>query len=1176
MRRILREIGGVEVPGGRVMLRMSAGIHSGEFHFFLVGDSHRELVVAGPGATTTVSMEAAAEAGEIVVSPATAQHLPHRVLGVPRGQGLLLRASPPGFSRHRPANEPRVDPAMAAECIPEGLRAYVLGGVHEPGHRQVTVAFVHFGELDALVTTAGAEAAAAALQALVSRIQKAADRHDLTFLGSDVAADGGKVILVAGAPRAVDNPAERMLLALRQIADTADMLPLQIGVTNGHVFAGDIGPPYRQTYTVMGDAVNLSARLMAAAGHGQILATPEVLRGSRAAFETTALEPFMVKGKARPVCAVVVGAPRERPSPAKQQLPLVGRDGELSSLLDALDAALRGAGNVVEVVGEPGMGKSRLLAELRERAQRTTVLTAACAPYETSTPYFPFRGLLRGLLGAAQHDGDDDALRRLEAAVDDGAPHLRPWLPLLAAVLGVHVPPTPEIEQLGDEFRRPRLHAVVDELLSGSLSAGALLTVEDAHWMDEASADLLAHLAGAVAERPWLLCVTRRDVATGFAPTTATHVRTMQLGSLDAEQAAAFLAATIGSSDSRLAAHEAAALVERSGGNPLFLQELASASVSDGGVLPDSLEGLLAARIDALHPDDRSLLRRVAVLGQDVSPELLPAVLETVPSTADPIWERLSGLLERELSGSFRFHHALIRDVAYEGLPFRLRHGLHARIAERIEQTAHDPTDDAERLSFHFFEAQRYDRAWTYSRLAAERARALYANVDAARFYERALEAARHLKDLDRAEVAATWEALGGVWQHVGDYTSAAKAYGTARRLVVAAPVTDARLLLKQGILQGWLSRYPNALRWIRRGLRTLDGLDTPEAGRQRAQLSVWYARFCAEGGSFAKAIDWCHRTVDEAIASDEPDALAHAYRLLDWAYARTGEVERATYSVKALAIYHELGDLAGQNAALNNMAILMAMQGEWSNALVLLQRMLDLAARIGDQRGVAIGKYNIADVLCDQGRLAEADALLGDALRISRAAGDRDGVATASRNQGRVAARMGRFEEALRILEEARTEFEDLGARFDAVDTLASIAECHVLRGDANAALETVRDAMGQASGLGGIPELSTLLHRLHGNALMQLGDLDRARTAFEASLAAGRPMQADYQVALTLRALVDLAALDGSTVRADLEEESRATLERLGVVRVPHVPLEDRSALPSGLTVRPSSAVT
>jgi class 3 adenylate cyclase len=288
---------------------MSVGVHTGEFLLFLVGGSHRELVITGPAASTTVTMEGTADAGEIVVSPATAARLPAASLGDGKGPGVLLRRAPGAEGNA----EPRLtDPTGAdlALAVPAGLRDFLRAGGDDPEHRIATVAFVHFDGVDALVERDGPESLAAALDELLDDAAAAALEHDVTFLGTDVDHDGGKIILATGIPRAARQDEERMLRAMRRIAERDRVLPVRIGVNRGHVFAGEIGPWYRRTYTVMGDTVNLAARVMAKAVPGQILATTGVLEQAHSPFATEALEPFYVKGKSRPVTAFAVGPPR--------------------------------------------------------------------------------------------------------------------------------------------------------------------------------------------------------------------------------------------------------------------------------------------------------------------------------------------------------------------------------------------------------------------------------------------------------------------------------------------------------------------------------------------------------------------------------------------------------------------------------------------------------------------------------------------------------------------------------------------------------------------------------------------------------------------------------------------------------------------------------------------------
>ncbi len=223
----------------------------------------------------------------------------------------------------------------------------------------MTIAFIRFEGSDALIERSGPDAAAEALQRLVSVVEAAAEEQEVTFLGSDVDADGGKLILTAGAPRITGDDEEHMLLALRRIVETDLPLPIRIGVHRGSVFAGDIGPFYRRTYTVMGDAVNLTARLMAAAEPGHIYATAPVLDHSDTVFETTDLAPIAVKGKAQPVQAWSMG--RAKGSRSRQvllkRLPLIGRDAELAVAREALAAARTGTGRLIEVVGEAGAGQ---------------------------------------------------------------------------------------------------------------------------------------------------------------------------------------------------------------------------------------------------------------------------------------------------------------------------------------------------------------------------------------------------------------------------------------------------------------------------------------------------------------------------------------------------------------------------------------------------------------------------------------------------------------------------------------------------------------------------------------------------------------------------------------------------------------------------------------------------
>jgi class 3 adenylate cyclase/tetratricopeptide (TPR) repeat protein len=1153
MRRSLRSTGRLLSSAGFVTLRMSVGIHSGEFDFFLVGDLHRELVLAGPAATHTVAMESTAKAGEILVSEPTARQLDPKLVGLPKGEGFLLKGAPsvPAEEAEPPPDTSGLD---LTSCLPLGIREHLVSGSGDPEHRYVSVAFIEFRGADDCLRERGPEALAAALDRCIKDVQEACAKHGVIFFETDIGKDGGKIMLVAGAPRSSGNDEAGMLNAVRRIMDRSTALTLRIGVNCGRVFAGDFGPPFRRTYSLKGDAVNLAARVMGKAEPGQILVTEVVLARSAMSFQAEALEPFAVKGKARPVQAFALGAGAGRKAVETRELPLLGRDRELGVLLEGLEEANRRRGRVVELVGEPGIGKSRLVQELLSQSLDMTVVLARCEMYEASTPYFPFRAVLWEVLGIRDERDREMAAKRLRDRIEANAPHLLPWLPLLGVPAAVEVPMTVEVEQLEDQFRRAKLIDVTNEFLGWVFPTTTVLVFDDVHWMDDASAKLLQRLTEDAGGRPWLIVVTRREQGEGFRLSSRAGT-TLHLEPLGAADSAALVVAA--TEQLPMPQHEMAAMAERSGGNPLFLKEMVSAARSAGSeALPDTVEALMTAQIDRLMPADRTLLRTASVLGTSFSPEFLSDVLaEEGTAPASTTWDRLQEFVGEDEPGVFRFRHALIRDAAYEGLPFRRRRELHGRVGERIERAGGD--EQAELLSLHFFKAERYDRAWRYSRRAGERAEAKYALVDAGDLYRRALEAAKHLPMVSPVELSNTHEALGDVWDRVGLYEDAARAYRNARRLISGDPVGEAKLLLKESRIRERLGKYREALAWVTRGHRLLAGSQGREALGQMAQLSVWYAAIRQGQGRYQEVIRWCRRAIEEAEASGEKDALAHALFILDWAYVDLGELDKATNSPWALTIYDELGNLGAAATVLNNMGMFEYFRGEWDHAAELYERGRQLHLRIGNTIDAAMGTTNVGEILSDQGRLEEAKAMFSDALRTVTAAGRKEGIAINTSNMGRLLSRSHRYDEALALFEVAGGMFEEMGDDGEVLETRARVAECHVLRGDWREALATCNAAFLLAREVGGVPPQLPLLNRVKAYALVQEGRLEEAREALQKSLEAARARQADYEIGLTLRAMVEFARVAGEPSDHQAEAESKAILDRLGVVMVPDVPL-------------------
>ena len=243
---------------------------------------------------------------------------------------------------------------------------------------------------------------AQALDEMMRNVQEATSHAGVSFHETDISKDGGKILLVGGAPKSEGNDEERMLRAVREIMDRAGKIPMRVGVNAGRVFSGDFGPAFRRSYSIKGDAVNLAARIMGKSELGQVLVTAAVLDPSPTAFQTTALEPFLVKGKKLLVQAYILGRAIGSKADEEIELPLVGRDAEMETVLGALDAAASGAGKVVEIIGPPGIGKTRLLHELEEKAVGWRTFKAPGDPYEAATPYRLVKTVLRQVLEAGE------------------------------------------------------------------------------------------------------------------------------------------------------------------------------------------------------------------------------------------------------------------------------------------------------------------------------------------------------------------------------------------------------------------------------------------------------------------------------------------------------------------------------------------------------------------------------------------------------------------------------------------------------------------------------------------------------------------------------------------------------------------------------------------------------
>lgn len=562
----------------------------------------------------------------------------------------------------------------------------------------VTVLFSDATGWTALGDGLDPEALRAVMSPYFKEIRATIERHGGTvekFIGDAVMA-------VFGIPRVHEDDALR---AVRAAAEIRERLPavaeavglalrFRTGVNTGTVFTGE------GETLVVGDAVNVAARLEQAAQPGEVLLGAETLRLVREAVDVEAIEPLQLKGKSEPVRAFKLLGVRSEPGadragwqlPAsvatgesaapRSAPPMVGRDGELASARAVFEQTVRaGRPHLLTVLGDPGIGKSRLAAELAgELAAEASVLVGRCLSYGQGISFWP----LREALTQAAGDESRDAVRGLL----DGADDADAVADIVASTLGLGM-----AESVGEQvqwaFRR------LFELLGSRRPT--LLVIEDVHWAEEPLLDLVENLIESLTAPLLVLCAARPELL-DVRPEwrgRGERVSSLMLRPLSEADTLRLLAHRI--SEQPITDDQRAQILSTSEGNPLFVEQLLAASAEapwSAGEVPATIESLLAARLDRLGPGERSLVERAAVIGREFPPaavdELLP---EEERASAGAHWRALAqrGLINEDaptLEGEaqLRFHHILIRDVAYRSTPKALRSELHVRFADWLEQ----------------------------------------------------------------------------------------------------------------------------------------------------------------------------------------------------------------------------------------------------------------------------------------------------------------------------------------------------------------------------------------------------------------------------------------------------------------------------------------------------------
>lgn len=1147
MRRDLRQASQIPTSVGKLNLKISIGAHSGSFHLFLVGDLYRQLVVGGPDTTVVMNRETAAEAGQIVVSPEMAALL-GRGSTKPRDDGELMVTWRKGVAEPNAALPARPEDPEAARLVTPPIIASILErGAPDAVHRIATMAFFKFKGTDKRLEERGPEGLASDLHETLKVAQKAFAAEDIAMLYVDVDANGGKFFCSSGVPLTSEDDEGRMLRAARSIIDADTPLPLQVGIHRGHVFAGELGAPDQSVFSIMGDTVNTAARIMVTAGPGVIHVHPAVLESARVLYDTAPEGPFTFKGKALPQVVYRVGeelGPKEATD--GNGLQFHGRVEELTDLRERLDAVRVGHGGVVTLVGAAGLGKSRLLREALGN-DHPHLVDMHAEPYGASNSYRVVRDPLRGLFGLTGA-GPAPLVEQLRTTVRAKAPQLEPFLPLIGDALQLPVSPTIESDSIAAQFRADRTADVVVELIQAVTDEPLVFVAEDMQWADDASANLLGRIAYAAGSHPWLLIALRRDDSGGFVTEVGEII---PIGPLPDDIVRSL---TITATDAApLRPHEIDTVVARAAGSPLFVGELIAAAQELGSLdaVPESLQGTLAAQVDALDPLSKRMLSYASVLGRSFRRSVVEALLRHEGLELDQATvAQLGRFLEADGPLRYRFRNGLVCDVVYDSLAYRSRARLHLAAGEAFESLSSGDDAEIAMLSLHFSNASDHERAYRYASTAAERADSKYAASEAIVHYERAIEAARRLDHVGDDERRRLLIALGDARQLAGLFDGALEAYRRAAQAAADNDLARAEIYLRRARVRERAGALSAALRETTRGRRfAAAATDRSASDAVQAHLLACAAYVQSRQARSKQARRTALAAVEIAERCGDSEALARAYHTIYLAESNTGNEGSAVWAQRAFELYEKAGDLEGQAIMAMNLGVIAYYESRWDETLERYREAGDRHRRIGRLIDVALTDANIGEVLVNQGRLDEAEPLLRDALRVMHASDF--GVAPFAQMQlGRLLMARGDFAGAERHLRAGFEQWSATGSTVWAANEVTIyLSDCLVRSGRPLEGLDVLAQLDGAEPQE--IALFEAAIATVSARAMIDLGRLDEAIAVISHGVEAARVRGLTFDLARLLLLAVQIGPpFDPRLGTTEPAEEAHSLLDRLGIV--------------------------
>ena len=1202
MQRAMGHFKAIHTPSGHsIPLAMKVGIAVGTVRRFQIGDPDIHYIDALAGATLDrmAAAEHHAEQGEVVVDPVTLEQVSSKLdirewrtgPGTDQHFGVVTGVLEPYKSQLEMIRQSTVLPTEALRW--QETRAWLLPPVYErllAGNgefltelRPAVPLFLSFGGIEYDTD----EMAGSKLDDYIRWVQQILVRYEGYLFQLTIGDKGSYLYTAFGAPVAHEDDAVRAVSAALELlklpTDLDFIQDVRIGISQGQMRTGAYGGTRRRTYGVLGDEVNMSARLMQAAQPGKILVKDSVWQAMGDVFEGEPLPPFFVKGKSDPVTAYSVTGLKVKHDihlqAPKFSLPMVGRAVELALIKQKLTEAIAGHGQIVGIVAEAGMGKSRLVAEVVQLSTEQQMLGygGECQSYGTNISYLVWQPIWRSFFGVDPAWPLADQLIALELQLELIDPALLPRLPLLGAALNLPIPDNDLTRSFDAKLRKTSLESLlVDCVRARAKEAPLLLVLEDIHWLDPVSHDLLEVIGRTIADLPALMVLAYRPPQINRLQVPRVermpHFTAIQLADFTADEARQLISLKLNQffgNDTGAPPQFVERIIARAQGNPFYIEELLNYlqdqhfDLHDSGKLdqfdlPASLHSLILARIDRLSEQQKSTIKVASVIGRLFQAGWLWGMYPDL-GRPDQVKSDLVVLNDLELTPldkpdpelTYLFKHVVTQEVAYESLPYAMRTIFHDQFGQFIEQRYHDDLEQyVNLLAYHYDRSENEPKKQEYLRKAGELAQTEYANEAALDYFQRLVPL------LSQEERIPILVESGEVLALSGAYEEALTYYAAARYMVETSPNAEqqkpflAELCRKSAAVYEPRSEYELAFEWLSKGLNYLAGSDpTIEAARIYNQGAKVYRR----QGKNEEAMGWCKKALDVASQVETPEGrqtLAHIYFNMGGVYWRRGDLtEAVNYCIKSVQLFQQLKDIVGLSDAYNNLSIVYADQGAWSQASDALREGLDLKHKIGDIYGQGMMANNLGYIHLDRGEWAEAATLFEQYRDICQQIGAIRDEANALSNLAQVRIYQKNWDQAVSALKRSEALFAEIGSEEFLPELVRRWGEYYLNTDALDQALTHAQRSIDLAVAQGFLLD-EGMSYRVLGQVYAARREIDSAETALRRSLQILNDLNSEYETAKTVLPLVNLSTTKKTLPVEDWEHLNRAikTFDQLG----------------------------